>query len=186
MSNDRRSPITPFELDADEQTALRQSEHPHSFLPEPQAADDEAAALLSGTNGPSSAARGASSSVSTPRHRRALLLSAAAALLCLMLTFAVAAVWVARQPRGAAHSAATAPPSDTAAPASETAVPWGMSMYDVPVPQNVSMPPYTTYVRSSLLQPRRRASVVICYNCRAFGVPPGTCRACARLPPPMP
>ena len=46
-----------------------------------------------------------------------------------------------------------APPENSAAPVTEAAVPWGVSLYDVPVPQNVSMPPYTTNVRRRHLQP---------------------------------
>ena len=46
---------------------------------------------------------------------------------------------------------APAPVSVPAAPTFQTAgAAWGTSMYDVPVPQNVSMPPYETDVRSQL------------------------------------
>ena len=176
MSNNQRSPITPLELDAAPRSASRPAEQPHAF-DAPQAADDESASLLDGTNAPSAGAHPASSLVPRARHRRAILLAATAATLCLLVAFAVTAVMVGRQPRGAAVGAdesplveaaappsgtaepqeeAAAPPSDSAAPQAEAAAPpsdiggpWGTSMYDVPVPQDVAMPPYTTNVRPS-------------------------------------
>ncbi len=174
MSSNQRSNITPLELDAAPRSAVSATEQPHAF-DAPQAADDESAALLDGTHGPSSGAQPVSSLVPRSRHRRALVLAATAATLCLLLTFAVTATSVGRRAWGAAVSAVAPPPDQAAAPPTGSAAPqqeaayapsgsvapqeeatappsdagvaWGMSIYDVPVPQDVPMPPYTTDVR---------------------------------------
>ena len=174
MSNSQRPTITPLELDAAPPSAASPAALPHAF-DAPQAADDESAALLDGSHGPSSAAHPVSLLVPRSRHRRAILLAATAATLCLLLTFAITAFAVGRRTRGAGASTvappqteaapppngvaapqeeAAVPPSSTvapqpeaAAPSSDAGTPWGTSMYDVPVPQDVSLPPYTTNVR---------------------------------------
>ena len=161
MSHDQHVSIKSFELDTDPRSDTYAGHKPPSSLPAPQPADDEAAALLDGTNGQSSAAHGASSPMPASRDRRTILLAtAAAATLGMLLTIATAAFLLGRRAPTAPASAPAASPDQTAAPFSDTevlprgpAVTWGMSMHDVPVPQDVSMPPYTTNVRPT---PRRR------------------------------
>ena len=156
MNAHERSPILSLEVDAGPRLP---GEHPPPRDGPIQVTDDESAALLNGTEGPSRGAQDGHPSTASSRHRRALLLAVAAAILSMLTTSAVVAIAVTR-PNAAtrAASALTAPaPAPAPAAAAAANVPaarpyqspgtdWGTSMYDVPVPQNVSMPPYATEV----------------------------------------